>query len=571
MRTTLRRRTLLLAALSTLFTPIANAQQPAQHYDVVIAGGSTAALAAAFSAAEEGANVALLEPTDWIGGQITSSGVPAIDEAWHKVRRTDSSDPHASEGELLLDVSAIARDPRNMTPFFRDALAEIGCPGNGWVSRYCFEPREFLDRFLEPRERELAPKLTVFRETVVKRVETEGRRITAIVAIQREPREGVAHAGYDRLPSQDLADWYSPTDSPRFTKTTLRFTAPVFVEATEWGEVLALADAPLLQGVEVEDGSVDGDDTLGQSTTYGFVQKMHSEPVDDHPEIEPVENLGLGAYHDRPNAWQLIWTYRRLRGEGREASPGELSLQNWGYSIDRSEGGNDYPFGYLFLSRKRTAAQRDDWRGGVDLDVMAAAEKRALAWHDWFRHAAPDGVSPDQITLEGEVLGSGHGLSKLPYIRDTRRSVGVGGFLLNFEDLIGEITPEGLSRATGTPFKDTVALGAYAADIHPLVGYQYPPHVHENHPTLPFCLPLRSLTNDGYDNLLVAGKTMAQTFVANSATRLQPIEWSSGTAAGVVAADLAESGATTAQACEDYERLRKKVARHTPVDWTLPE
>ncbi|QDT68560.1 tricarballylate dehydrogenase [Planctomycetes bacterium MalM25] len=565
------RRILLgwLAALTLL--RVAVADEPTR-YDVVIAGGSTAALAAAFSAADEGARVALLEPTDWIGGQLTASGVPAVDEAWHKIHAPaggEAADAHGGSGPLLLNVSVAARDPRNMTPFLRDALASIGNPGGGWVSRYCFEPRTLLDGWLLPRERELADRLTIFRETVVKRVEADGRRTTAIVAIQRTPRAGVD--GYERLPSEELSDWYSPEDSARFKKRTLRFEGAVFIDATEWGELLALADAPYLQGAEPSEDALAGDDRLGQATVYGFVQRMHDRPVDDHPAIEPTPGLGYGAYHDRDDAWRKIWTYRRLKGEGPEASPGELSLQNWGYSGKLKEGGNDYPFGYLFLPREATAAQRADWRGGVRLDTLAGAERRALAWHDWFRHAAPDGIDPDQITLAGDVFGTRHGLAKLPYIRDTRRSIGVGGFTLKFDDLIGHIEEGELDRLTGTPFPDRVALGAYPADIHPLIGYTYPPHVLENHPTLPFYIPLRALTSDGYDNLLVAGKTMAQTFLANSATRLQPIEWSSGAACGVVAADLAESGATTAEACEDYERLRTRIAPHTPIDWVIPE
>ena len=47
--------------------------------DVVIVGGSTSALAAAFAAASSGVKTCLLEPTNWIGGQLTASGVPAID------------------------------------------------------------------------------------------------------------------------------------------------------------------------------------------------------------------------------------------------------------------------------------------------------------------------------------------------------------------------------------------------------------------------------------------------------------------------------------------------------------
>ena len=543
-----------------LLATLAPAAEPLR-YDVVIAGGSTAALAAAYAAADEGASVALLEPTDWIGGQLTASGVPAVDEAWHKIK--------AADGTVLLDVSRIARHPRNMTPWFRDALAIIGNPGDGWVSRYCFQPKQLLRDHLLPREQELADNLTVYRETVVKRVETDGRRVTAIIAIRRTPRPGVD--GYDRLPSRELPDWYSPADSARFTKETLRFEGAIFLDATEWGEVLALSGAPYLIGAEPSEDSLDGDDRLGQATVYGFVQRMHAQPQTGHPKIDPVPGLGYGAYGDRDDAWSKIWTYRRLKGSGSGASPGELSLQNWGYDPSRGEGGNDYPFRYLFLSRDETAAQADDWRGGVDPEALAGAEQRALAWHDWFRRAAPEGITPDQITLAPDVFAAAHGLAKLPYIRDTRRSVGLGGFVLTFDDLVAEVEGDRLARRTGTPFPDTVALGAYPGDIHPLVGYRYPDHLLENHPTLPFCLPLRALTNRAFDNLLVAGKTMAQTFLANSATRLHPIEWSTGTAAGVVAADLAESGATTEEACADYQRLREKVAAHTPVDWAIDE
>ncbi|MCA9239253.1 MAG: FAD-dependent oxidoreductase, partial [Planctomycetales bacterium] len=133
----------------------------AEAYDVIVCGGSAAALAAAFTAAEEGASVALIEPTDWIGGQFTASGVPAVDEAWHRIRDPES-------GIVLLDVAKIARDPRNITPFLHDALSRIGNPGRGWVSRYCFQPREILEGAFLPRERRLSDRLTVYRNTVVK-------------------------------------------------------------------------------------------------------------------------------------------------------------------------------------------------------------------------------------------------------------------------------------------------------------------------------------------------------------------------------------------------------------------
>ncbi|HEX6963864.1 MAG TPA: FAD-dependent oxidoreductase [Lacipirellula sp.] len=535
-------------------------------FDVVIAGGSTAALAAAITACDEGARVALLEPTDWPGGQLTASGVPAVDEAWHKI-----VDPQS--GDVLLNVAQIARDPRNMTPLFRDMLVRTGNPGRGWVSRFCFEPRKFLEREIEPLLKARQERLRVFRETVVKRVEVDdrGETIVALVAIQRTPRSGLAAGGYDVHLSADLKDWYDPEPSPRFAKRLLRFQAKedsplstVFIDATEWGELLVLSGAPYLQGVEPEDGSLKSNDRCGQSTVFAVVQELHAHDVDEPDVAEPVEGLGFGDYRDRDDAWQRIWTYRRIRGTDKAPRPGDLSLQNWGYSRRLREGGNDYPFGYLFKSRAAAAVERSDWHGGVDLGVMAAAERRALAWHEWFKRQAPDDIGAERISLNREVLGTAHGLSKLPYIRDTRRSIGLDNFILRFSDMSGSA-----QQQIGTKFHDRVALGAYPADVHRLASCEYPPYIDRAHDTLPFHIPLRALTNRQFKNLLVAGKTMAQSFLANSATRLHPIEWSSGAAGGVAAAAMAKSQITSRQLDERVGELQEQVRRYTPIDWQV--
>jgi hypothetical protein len=277
-----------------------------------------------------------------------------------------------------------------------------------------------------------------------------------------------------------------------------------------------------------------------------------------------AQELGYGAYRDKPDAWQKIWTYRRIRGRAAPAT-GDICLQNWGYSAKDREGGNDYPFAYLFTSRADAAAERADWRGGIDLAAMGGAEDRAFGWHQWFRRHAPEGIDPGRISLCPSVLGTGHGLAKLPYIRDTRRAIGLDGFVLRFADLTGPA-----DQRTGTVFPDRVALGAYPADIHPISGCTMPEYLVEAHDTLPFCIPFRALTHRELGNLLVAGKTMAQSFLANSATRLHPIEWSSGTAAGVAAAHMAKTGRTSRQALEAIGEVQELVRQKTPIDWTLP-
>src|SRR4051812_50105843 len=59
------------------------ASAPAETCDVLIAGGGTGGVAAALAAACSGRRVVLLEETDWLGGQLTSQGVSALDEHEH--------------------------------------------------------------------------------------------------------------------------------------------------------------------------------------------------------------------------------------------------------------------------------------------------------------------------------------------------------------------------------------------------------------------------------------------------------------------------------------------------------
>src|SRR5262249_18978511 len=52
------------------------------RFDVVIAGGGLGGVAAALSALRSGLTVAVTEETDWIGGQLTSQGVPPDEHEW---------------------------------------------------------------------------------------------------------------------------------------------------------------------------------------------------------------------------------------------------------------------------------------------------------------------------------------------------------------------------------------------------------------------------------------------------------------------------------------------------------
>jgi len=99
-------------------------------------------------------------------------------------------------------------------------------------------------------------------------------------------------------------------------------------------------------------------------------------------------------------------------------------------------------------------------------------------------------------------------MSKVPYIRDTRRvQYGLQKFRLTYDDL-------NFTSADGTArkFNDTVGIGHYHyADIHGLrQGCAYPDYIICcKHPVNPYYIPFRALTSEEATNLLAAGKTMA--------------------------------------------------------------
>jgi hypothetical protein len=534
-----------------------------KNCDVVIAGGTTAALAAALTSADRGAKTCLLEPTEWLGGQLTATGVPAIDLAWHT---TPSG----------LKVGDIAKDPANLSGWFRKMFLGTHDTSRCTVSFECFQPKDLL---LGPIANLTAPyrnngRLVIFPQTVVKRFEVAGGRATKLVAVKRQAKAGVEWGGYDKLPSQDVPDWYDVAPSARYDKTVLEFPSDpgrpaVFIDATDWGELLALSGAPYLQGVEVEEGSLADDDRCGQATVFPFAMKMEAGPTREDFDIPAADapsqafySLTTGSVEEnnlRTFDFSEVWRYRRLRGESPQPSAGDISNQNW-------NPGNDYPFGYLFKSKADAAAERGDWRGGVDFGVMAGAERHAYGWHTFFKQQA--GGRAGNIKLDRGVFGTGHGLSKLPYIRDTRRSVGLGGFIVTANDITGAA-----GAKTGTAFPDRVGLGAYAVDVHGLRnGCSYPAFIDRfsaAHDTLPYFIPFRALTNQGVDNLLVAGKTMAQSFVVNAATRLHPIEWSSGSAAGVAAAHMARFSISSQLALDSVADIQAQAALYSPIRWKV--
>ncbi|MGQ9779296.1 MAG: FAD-dependent oxidoreductase [Bacillota bacterium] len=105
--------------------------------------------------------------------------------------------------------------------------------------------------------------------------------------------------------------------------------------------------------------------------------------------------------------------------------------------------------------------------------------------------------------------------------RETRRIV--GEYVLTEEDIL-----------SGREFADGIARGAFPIDIHAPDGNGLV--TKRLHDSVSYAIPYRSLVPKGLDGVLVAGRCISTTHEAHASTRVIPICFATGQAAGTAAA-----------------------------------
>lgn len=574
--------------------------------DILVVGGGLAGVAASYEALLAGKTVCLTEITDWIGGQISSQGTSALDEG-----TTQRSLLFYPQGYLEL----------------RDRIeAHYGRlnPGECWVSESCFLPQDghnLLLTQLQEAAKSGGGELKLFPSTVIKELQKSelGNWINGAIAIQHQPQPNAPPLNTFPL-SQTIEDWYDYADSANFQKKIIRFTYPesrpgnwYIIEATETGEIIALADVPYRLGIdprshfEPSASSDKQDPYCTQGFTYTFaMEKTEAKQSYSMPSFY-LQHAHYYSYElSRFANPDLLFTYRRIwsaeTGELQNAggivftkpTPGDISMQNWTW-------GNDYrpgnPEDNLVYTREQLAATGQlnpgGWKGGLRTETLRKGEEHALGFFYWLVMGTTDsqlgaGVKqayPYYRFSQGldEAMGTIHGLSKYPYIREGRRIIGrpsfgyPEGFKIreidisrrNYQDayyrenlppetyrrlqnlirgLEGEPQP---NRQRSTIYPDAVGIGHYAIDFHPCME-DSPPSKHGNREkagerrgagqAYPFQIPLRAMIPQEIDNLLVAGKSIATSHIAAAAYRVHSFEWSSGAAAGITAVFALEQG-----------------------------
>ena len=606
----------LLAALSLpIGQPKAIAQNPTATPDetveceLLIVGGGLSGTSTAYESLLSGRTVCMTELTDWVGGQISSQGTSALDEA-------------KRQRELLFYAEGYKELRSRIEKFY----GELN-PGGCWVSVSCFLPRDahtILSRMLEDAAQDGGGELKWFPSTAIKEIElsADGRQIASAIAIQKTPAPGAPPLNTFPL-SETILDSYSYEDSNRFTKNVVQFVPPAegtegpadwyVVEATETGEVIALSGVPYRLGLDPKSPLNPSSPTetanpyCVQGFTYTFGMERTAEP---QPQPEPIYYDQYAPYfsYERPrdsgDYFDYVFTYRRIatpgsrsgpRAFGVEAiAPGDISMQNWTW-------GNDYRPGNSVDNLVLTDTQLAEtgqlspggWFGGLRVDTLRKGEENAYSYYHWLTSGSTDSQLGDGVKepnlnhnfVSGlnAPMGTEHGLSKFPYIREARRIVGrpayghPNGFAVNeidisradyrdeyyqtslgpqrylqlWRNLAGLETASALEnnlpaaditrRTRSTIYPDSVGIAQYAIDFHPCLtlspaetpGNTEFENIRKAHgQAYPGQIPLRAMIPQNIDNLLIAGKTIATSNIAAAAYRVHSFEWSAGAAAG---------------------------------------
>ncbi|MBR8830947.1 MAG: hypothetical protein N5P05_001887 [Chroococcopsis gigantea SAG 12.99] len=610
---------LILVQIITPLTLAGPSRQPDKtvECDILVAGGGLAGAAASYEALLQGKTVCLTDITDWVGGQISSQGTSALDE-------------RPTQREKLIY-------PRGYLEFRKMIENKYGKlnPGECWVSESCFMPydgHELLFQQLESAARLGNGQLKWFPNTVIKDLNIDklpsrgtGLQITSVIGIQHTAAKGTPPLNTEPL-SQIIEDAYRYENSQRLNKSVVRFVPKnkgsknladwYVIEATETGEIIGLADVPYNLGIdprnhlEPSSSSLTADPYCTQGFTYTFAMK---ETKDPQPQEKPSFYDTYAPYfsYELPRLadFDLVFTYRRIwspQGGKKtsfgginftEAVPGDISMQNWTWGNDYRPGTSSDNFIYT-----RDQLEKDGqlspggWMGGLRTEALQKAEEKALAYYYWLVEGTTDsqlgdGVKkphPNQQYLAGldSPMGTVHGLSKYPYIREGRRIIGrpslafADGFRItevdisrqNFQDdfyrqnlspdmyrrllatisglegfsvLDGTLSPDKVTtRKRSTIYPDSVGIGHYAIDFHPcmtLSPVETPGNTERAGErqgagqAYPFEIPLRAIIPQKIDNLLIAGKSIAVSHIAAAAYRVHSFEWSSGAAAGITA------------------------------------
>lgn len=510
--------------------------------DLVIAGGGLGGCAAALAALRNGLSVIMTEETDWIGGQLTSQGVPPDEHIWIET--------HGSPQSYRTFRTSVRNYYKRNYPVTSKAKDKIFFnPGNAVVSALCHEPRVSLAVLNEMLSPYLSSgKLTLLIEHKIRSADYSGNKVGALKALNLRTGEEII------------------------------LTAPYFADATEMGDLLPLTGTEFVTGTESHTETqelhapqkadpdnhqaftmcfamdyLDGTNNIGKKPAeYDFWKKLVPDMTPawsgrlldlsySNPKTLEKKTLGFNPDGSSTDPHLNLWNYRRIVAKDNFAPgaySGDISTVNWPQ--------NDYTLGNLVGATEKEFAHH-----------VARAKQLSLSLFYWLQTEAPraDGKQGwPGLRLRKDVMGTEDGLAKYPYIREARR---IRAQFTVLEEHVGQANRVQVAGAEAgkkaANFYDSVGIGYYHIDLHPSSRKQN----YIDFASLPFQIPLGALLPKRMENLLPACKNIGTTHITNGCYRLHPVEWSIGEAVGLLVVYGLKKGLIPYQVREDKGTLIK--------------
>ena len=491
---------------------------PNSSYDVVIVGGGASGVAAAIQAARQNVKVALIEETDWLGGQMSAAAVSTMDEGIDHWQRT---------GGIYGEINQKAKS-------YYDARGITMSTCYHTYASFCPEPiviRQILNE-LVLETRNTGHTLDVFYNKTIKSVLKNNQSVTGVV-----------------------------------TTTNETVNAKVIIDATEYGDIIPLTGTTYRVGNIINSQATNSKElekVCTQNLTYSSVITKYPllrnsrkitifSPDYDSNATEfrslltqtgytafdyinyPVDFYGYTGYRGMPNP-QAGKSYY-----GNEYQSGIITKT--GLNL-----GNDYPTNARFLTDKEYRQQIICKAKTKTLDLIGYIQND-LGNTDWGidntqnynESFAPAKSCKNYLSYWSSSWDSVEpSMPVIPYIRESIRIDGIK--TLGLKDIPPSIPTEPTSdRYTSARFDTAIAVADYAFDLHGCFSTDTLELDLDGDPKLAetpriFQIPLETLIPQNLDGMIAAEKNISQSRLINGATRLQPTVMAVGQAAGSLAA-----------------------------------
>ncbi|MCD7969312.1 MAG: FAD-dependent oxidoreductase [Alistipes sp.] len=287
----------------------------------------------------------------------------------------------------------------------------------------------------------------------------------------------------------------------------LKVTADIYIDATDLGDCLPLAGAEYRLGMDSR-----------HDTGEDLAPEQANDVVQDLTWVAILKDYGPGADMTIP------------RPEGYDPAHFEGCHSDWSpaYMLDYGK----MPNGKYMINWPRNG--NDVYLNVVEMDRESRARElqKAKDFTLSFVYHIQTALGLSYLGLADDVFDTPDKLAYLPYHREGRRVKGLVTFTLDdVTDRYGRPNPL---------YRTGISVGDYPVDHH----HGKRPDIGDiDFPSVPsFNVPLGSLIPERVDNLIVSDKAISVSNLINGSTRLQPIVFLTGQAAGTLAALSATGG-----------------------------